>query len=300
MSIEHPTADPVLPTGTQYEISHGGYHAIVTEQGATLRSLTHDGRDVVLPFDADLVPPSSQGQHLLPWPNRIRDGHYVFDGVDQQLAINEPDRGTAIHGLSRWLPWTVVNHAHDHLTQRVVITAQPGWPGTVEATITHALADDGLTVTVTALNIGSTPVPFGYAAHPYLVCSGPIDQWQVRSPFTSFVQTDDRLLPVAVHPVSGDTDLRDAVIGARVLDTAFTGAPEGRWQVELSHGEDRCLLWGDEHCRWLQVYTPVDRASLAVEPMTCGPDAFNEGPTHDSMMRLEPGEDVCLRWGLSA
>ena len=87
--------DAILPTGTQYEISHGPWQAIVTEQGATLRSLHYEGTDVIKSFDADQSPTSSQGQQLLPWPNRIRDGHYTFDGMEQQLAVSEVDRHNA-------------------------------------------------------------------------------------------------------------------------------------------------------------------------------------------------------------
>lgn len=93
--------DAILPTGTQYEISHGPWQAIVTEQGATLRSLHYEGTDVIKSFDADQSPTSSQGQQLLPWPNRIRDGHYTFDGMEQQLAVSEVDRHNAIHEIGR-------------------------------------------------------------------------------------------------------------------------------------------------------------------------------------------------------
>ena len=109
--------DVMLPTGTQYEISHGLWQAVVTEQGATLRSLRHNGDDVIKTFEADQSPASSQGQQLLPWPNRIRDGRYRFDDVDQQLAISEVDRNNAIHGLVAWSPWHLVEHTDFSVTQ---------------------------------------------------------------------------------------------------------------------------------------------------------------------------------------
>ena len=112
---------------------------MVTEVGATLRSYQVDGRDVVHGFAVDEVVKGGRGQNLLPWPNRIRDGRYTFDGVDQQLALSEPARHNASHGLARHVPWVLVDHTGDAVTQRVRVFPQPGWPGILEATVTHRL-----------------------------------------------------------------------------------------------------------------------------------------------------------------
>lgn len=296
--------DVILPTGTQYEISHGPWQAVVTEQGATLRSLRHNGDDVIKTFEADQSPASSQGQQLLPWPNRIRDGRYRFDDVDQQLAISEVDRNNAIHGLVAWSPWHLVEHTDSSVTQEIRIMARPGWPGTIDVRLTHNLDDHGLTVTVRARNVGATAVPFGYAAHPYFCLGGSIDEWKIDAPFASWLQVDDRLLPVRicgmdeVHTMSGQS------LGQRTFDTAYTLDREGTvgspaWRIKVTSDEASHELWGDATMGWAQIYTPDDRLSLAVEPMTCGPDAFNEGPTHGDAIRLESGDEVTLTWGIA-
>lgn len=299
------SASPSLPlTGRQYEISAAGYRAVVCEQGATLRRLTLDGEDLVLTSPPDSVPDGSRGQHLLPWPNRIRDGHYVFDGEDQQLPINETDRNNAIHGLARWMLWELVELGADRLTQRVIIPAQPGWPGRLEATIAHRVDASGLTVEVGATNVGPTPLPFGYAAHPYLVAqNSTIDDWTVVAPFGTYLVTDDRLLPVQLASVARrPEDLRQPErFGDRVLDTALTGATDGGpWQIQVRAGDTTRVLWAGPGLDWSQIFTSEDRRALAVEPMTCGPDAFNEGPTHDSALRLNPGQQVHFTWGIHA
>src|SRR5262249_30664199 len=97
-------------TGTQYEIEAGDYRATVTELGAGLRRLRFGETCLVTGFDADDLPPHGAGQLLTPWPNRVDGGHYVFDGEHQQLALSEPARGNAIHGLTRWAPWTRTAH----------------------------------------------------------------------------------------------------------------------------------------------------------------------------------------------
>lgn len=295
-----------LPTGEQYEISAGPYRAVVTELGATLRALTHGGRDVVRGFGQDASPSGGAGQQLIPWPNRIRDGRYVFNGVPQQLSLSEPSRHNASHGLARHAVWRLVDLSESSVTQTLRIFPQSGWPGVLEATLTHRVAPDGLTVDVSATNIGATAVPFGYGAHPYLtVGESSVDQVDLTVPAASYLDVDDRLLPVAVRDVTGTPyDRRfGGTLGDHLLDTAFTGlerGDDGRWRVRISLGERWAELWGEEPFDWTQVFTggPKRNVSIAVEPMSCGPDAFNAGPTHDDLIVLGPGEQFRGRWGI--
>jgi aldose 1-epimerase len=296
-----------VPTGEQYEITSGGHRAVVTEVGATLRSFSVDGRDIVRGFGLDEMSTAGRGQNLIPWPNRIRDGRYTFNGVTQQLPLSEPARHNASHGLARYMPWIVVEKKTDAVTNRVRIHPQPGWPGTLEAMITHRIGEDGLTVTVEATNIGGGEVPFGYGAHPYLtVGESTVDEVAVTAPAASYLEVDDRLLPSKLSPVDGTVyDLRRGpVLGSVSLDTAMTDLArdsDGRWRVKLVLGERYAELWGDETMRWVQIFTggPSREWSIAVEPMTCGPDGYNPGPTHGDLKVLAPGESFVGRWGIS-
>jgi len=296
----------ILPTGEQYEIVSGADRAVVTEVGATLRRYQVAGRDVVNGFAADEVVKGGRGQNLLPWPNRIRDGRYTFDGVAQQLALSEPARHNASHGLARHVPWVLVEHTGDSVTLGVRVFPQPGWPGTLEARVTYQVGPTGLAVAVEADNAGAAAFPFGYAAHPYLtVGERTVDEVSLSLPAASYLEVDERLLPTVVSSVAGsELDFRTgSVLGAAKIDTAFTDLErdaDGRWRVGISLGERRTELWGDEAMTWVQVFTggPYRTWSVAVEPMTCGPDAFNAGPTHADLIRLEPGESFATSWGI--
>jgi aldose 1-epimerase len=295
------------PTGKQYEIISGTRRAVVTEVGATLRSFSVDGRDVVRGFAVEDQVSGGRGQNLIPWPNRIRDGRYVFNGATQQLALTEPARHNASHGLARYQPWVLIDKQADAVTNRVRIYPQQGWPGVLEATITHRVSEDGLTVTVNATNIGSADVPFGYGAHPYLtVGESTVDDVAITVPAESYLEVDDRLLPIKISPVAGTAyDLRGGpVLGSVNLDTALTDLArdaDGRWRVKLVLGDRYAEVWGDETMQWIQVFSggPSRNSSIAVEPMTCGPDAFNAGPTHDGMRVLAPGSSFLGEWGIS-
>lgn len=294
------------PTGDQYEITFQEQRAVITEVGATLRVYSVDGRDVVSGFAEDAVVHGGRGMQLLPWPNRIRDGLYTFDGVAQQLDISEPKRHNAIHGLVRHVVWDLMDFTGDAVTQRVRVYPQPGWPSALEATITHTLSSDGLEVTVTATNIGAEAVPFGYAAHPYFtVGEDVVDDIVLQLPAASYLEVDDRLLPLEIKSVEGTPeDFRTAhALGSVGLDTAFTDLirdPDGLARVKLRRGDRYAEIWADASMSWLQVFTGDERRdiALAVEPMTCGPDAFNAGPTEADVVVLQPGETFTGRWGV--
>jgi aldose 1-epimerase len=295
------------PTGDQYEITFQDQRAVVTEVGATLRVYSVDGRDIVAGFAEDEVVKGGRGMQLLPWPNRIRDGRYTFDGVEQQLDLSEPTRHNALHGLVRHVVWDLMDFTGDAVSQRVRVYPQPGWPGIVEATVTHTLSPDGLEVAVKAKNIGDVPVPFGYAAHPYFtVGEDVVDDIVLQLPAATYLEVDpERLLPIELRPVQGrEQDFRSAhPLGEVVLDTAFTDLSrdaDGRARVTLQLGKRYAEMWCDDSYGWLQVFTGEHRRdiNLAVEPMTCGPDAFNPGPTSDGVIVLQPGASFRGRWGV--
>ncbi|HZB51649.1 MAG TPA: aldose epimerase, partial [Mycobacteriales bacterium] len=143
----------------------------------------------------------------------------------------------------------------------------------------------------------------GPAAGPGLV-----DGATLRLPAATRLGTDDRSLPRGREPVDGtDFDFRAArPIGATVLDTAYADLlrdPDGLARVRLSRADGReVTLWADGGWTHLQVFTgetlpePERRRSIAVEPMTCPPNAFASG---DGRRLLDPGEELTGRWGIA-
>ncbi|UUW87886.1 aldose 1-epimerase family protein [Nocardioides sp. WV_118_6] len=293
------------PTGDQHVLSAHGYRAVVTQGCGALRSLTYEGRDLVDGFAEDAMPSGGRGQLLVPWPNRIRDGRYTFGGATQQLALTEPKRGNASHGLVRWVSWTARSVAADRVELDYFLPAQTGYPWALALTTTYALGEDGLTVTQAATNRAAEAAPYASGAHPYLVAGpGPCDDWTLDLPAVARLVTDDeRLLPVGTEP--GDAFRTPAPLADAVLNHAYTGLdrdPSGRATVTLrAPGGAGVALWVDEHHGWLQVYTADDtatpRTSVAVEPMTAPPDAFNSG---DGLVVLAPGETFAASWGVRA
>ena len=94
----------------EYALREGPYSAVVTERGAALRQLRHGERDLIVPFPAGGPIPDYRGIIAAPWPNRLEDGRYSFEGVEHQLPVNEPERACALHGLAHGEDWTVEEH----------------------------------------------------------------------------------------------------------------------------------------------------------------------------------------------
>lgn len=292
-------------SGTQHTIRHGAYEATIASVGATLRELTYDGRDLVVPFDADEVRPKFRGATLAPWPNRIVGGIYVFEGEQHKLALTEPERGHALHGLAAWLDFTLVSSSASEVTLEGVIQAQVGYPWRVVVTVTNTLTDAGLTTTVTATNTAASPAPWGTGPHPYLVAGpGRVDEWTLELPAAEVLLTTELLAPTELAPVAeaGFDWQQPHAIGDVFIDHAFTGFSEARVRLTSPLGTGVEMTWGSE-TPWVQVHTAdqpdpaVSRRGLAVEPMTCPPDSFNSGT---DLIVLQPGESSSAGWKIAA
>ncbi|MEG9249239.1 aldose 1-epimerase family protein [Arthrobacter sp. Soc17.1.1.1] len=297
----------------EYRIEGDGYAAVVLGLGAAVRELTYEGRPLVVGFGADEEMPNFRGAFVAPWPNRIADGRYSFDGVDHELPVNEPERGTALHGLVFDIPWTLVEHSASAVTLGCTIEPTEAYPFTVALHARFSVGPDGFRTDVTALNTGSRRAPYGVCPHPYLLAGpSPLDEWVLELPASTVLTvTPDRLLPVAKEPVEGTPfDFRSAhLIGDVQIDHAFTDISRdaaGLATVRVTdpaHGTGTAMVW-DESCPWVQIHTADlpqkledTRLGLAVEPMTCPPAAFTTG---EDLVVLEPGATHRTGWTITA
>jgi len=291
--------------GREYLISAGDHVATINEVGAGLHSYTFRGADVASSYAKDHLPPKAAGAVLVPWPNRLRGGRYRFDGVDYQLPLTEPAARNAIHGLARWARWTALAHEPQAVTLRHDIVPQTGYPFEVRVEVQYAIdAESGLMVTASATNSGTRRAPFGAGFHPYLSTQGAaLADTVVKLPAAERLVVDDVQVPVGLKSVDRTPyDLRDGKKLKNLrMDDGFTGleTPSGRGVAEVHGKAGGARMWFDETFPYLQVFTPEELAdgvpAVAIEPMTCAPDAFNSG---DGLIVLEPGTTWSGSWGL--
>lgn len=288
-------------TGTITRIEAGDYRAEVAEVGAALAGLWHRDDAVTVEIPAQELPPKSTGSVLMPWPNRIRDGHYSFDGTDYQLALTEPAQRNASHGFAKWARWNVAERADTAVTMAWDLVPQTGYPFEVRLEITYSVtAGTGLSVAVRASNTGASAAPFGAGFHPYFdVGDEDLDSVQLLIPAATVLDTDERQIPVGRTDVTGTPfDLRQLrPIRSLRLDQGYADLVAGTAVVRSAR--HRAELRWDASFGYLQVFTPPfvtpGRNAVAIEPMSCPANAFNSG---EGLVRLEPGHTWSGEWGI--
>ncbi len=301
---------PLPPSGMQVEIVYGAQRAWVTEVGAGLRSYEIDGRSVIDGYGATEMASGGRGQLLVPWPNRIGDGRYQFDRAEYQLPLSEPSKHNASHGLVRWSNWVLEQPGPDRVQASYLLHPQPGYPFSLRIETEYRLSDTGLRVRVAATNVGDRAAPYGFGQHPYVtVGTDLVDDAVLQVPADAVVPTDTRGLPTGGPLAISGTDLdfrRPRVIGPAVLDTCYTqlhSDADGVTSVVLANPTGNSVtVWGDDTVKYLMVFSGDTlapdrrRRSLAIEPMTCPPDAFRSGA---GLIVLEPGQTASTTWGIT-
>ena len=297
------------PSGDQISLEFGPQRATVVEVGGGLRAYAVGGWDVIDGYGVDERCSGGRGQPLIPWPNRLRDGRYRWKGAELQLDLSEPARQNAIHGLVRWRNWTVRAREPARVVLGHVLYGESGYPFMLALELEYRLGEGGLTVTTTAVNIGDDVCPYGAGMHPYFTLGEPaIDAAILTVPAAVRLLADERGIPEGEEPVDGGPlDFRSGrEIGDVQIDHCFTSlerGPDGRAEVSLrsADGVRSLTFWTSPEYEYLMVFTGDTlaehqrRRGLAIEPMTCAPDALRTGA---GLVRLDPGERHAASWGV--
>jgi aldose 1-epimerase len=284
----------------------GMVRATIDRVGASLNSAEVAGEAVVPGWKSDTSRPFCAGVTLAPWPNRIRDGKWPWQGKELQLEITEPGRQTALHGLVSDTPWEVVEQREATVTLSTRVDRAPGYPFTLEMAVTYRLNDEGVGCTIDIRNVGDALAPVAIGFHPFL-CLGdrPVRSLTLDSPVEKVVVVDERLLPIGLEDVSQST--HNPAEGTPLHDTQFDtgfqleGSSEHVTRLFADDGAS-VELWQSPELGWMQFFLTDDfpgphgaHSALAVEPMSAPADAFNSGI---DVWHLEPGEAAQASWGI--
>jgi galactose mutarotase-like enzyme len=295
------------PTGAR--VQQGDARLAVDLRGGGLRRLVVGDWDVLDGYPAGTVPAGRRGGVLLPWPNRLRGGAWRWRDRDLQLDVVGPGSPNAVHGLVSAQPWQLLDTRQDGVTVGVVLEPRSGYPFRLAAAIDYSLTPDDLTVTVRVRNVGEEEAPFGVGMHPYLHVGaghmgegedGGVADAELRVPARTALDLDGGLPTGTRRGFDGDVGR----IGDRALDDAVTDLvrdADGWARVRLRGPAGELELAVDGAWPWLQVYSgdtlPAGqrRRSLAVEPMTCPPNALADGV---DLVVLPPGDSWSGTWRL--
>lgn len=297
--------------------------AAISPIGASLVRFSVGDRPIVVPMNA------FDGAVLAPWPNRIDGGRFDFAGDSHQLPITEPERNTALHGLVADVEWSVVERTESTVSLEYALEPTEGYPFEFSLQVDFELAEAELRMRARALNTGSAPAPFGFGFHPWLSGGAGelVDEAQLVIPAARWYETNERLIPTAVRPfddgtavpadhVSDDSacmvckDFRALrLIGGTVLDDAF-GQPrrgDDGWSRARLKGTDlREVVVGMgpgfrtwQACTGDGLDEDLARRAIAIEPMTCPPNAFAAGEAGVDFDVVAPGDELVVEWSIA-
>ncbi|MGO8673846.1 MAG: hypothetical protein ACLQVD_21115 [Capsulimonadaceae bacterium] len=301
-------------------LTAGDIRLTVSPAGASLRGLSrHAGGDpivIVTEYRGAANKVAGQGDVLIPFPGRIKDGAYRFEGVDYQLPRNDQESPSAIHGFLREATWTVLEQTESRAVFGTRLDAaayaSKGYPFSLDVRLAYTATEHGTESDVTITNYGDRTAPVAAGFHPYFtVGTGRIDGNMLTVPFESTLEMDGFIPTGRVLPVEGTPfDFRTPrVIGDTRLNTCFvdpTAGADGLTRVVLSDpATGRAVtVWMDASFGYAVLYSgdplpeSLRRTSLAIEPMTCGSDAFNHPDW--GLVALPPSTSFRGRWGVSA
>jgi aldose 1-epimerase len=243
---------------------------------------------------------------MVPYSNRIEDGHFSFAGMEYQLENGE---GHAIHGDVRGREWTIETSASDRLGCRFRTADQQGvnWPWAFEAYIEYALDGGVFSSTLTLLNKGETSMPAGFGWHPYFSRRLTKESEPVHLAFrvdSAYPDANNNRIPSG--PLQGLQDNQDFLVEKELasdnfLDTCFYGY-DGKGYIAWPHSGVRLHFECSEVCRHLILYNPP-QPYFAVEPVTNannGVNLYNQGDASSGVKVLAPGQGMEGRFTLRA
>lgn len=291
----------------QVQITCNDDTAVIGIVGGGVRCLSIGGRDVI-PMDT----PEARtrwfaGATLAPWPNRLRDATWTYEGRTLTFPVNDT-RGHALHGLVFDRTFEVLVHTGASVTLGCLLGNDAGYPFDVFLTLQYTLDGSGLQCTCNAHNLTQQRVPVALGAHPYFPWT---EGCTIRIDADAVCENDDRLIPTGRLLPAGNVGVlehAETPLTSVQLDHCFTQLAydaTGTARTVLTYPDGATTtLWQDAQTPYLQVYTSrepmwqqADAFAVGIEPQTSPADTFHNGI---DLHWLEPETELTMRWGIES
>ena len=304
---------------TELTLTRGDWQLVTAPYGASLRGLSKIASEgtrteVITGYTGAVNKAGGQGDVLIPFPGRVAQGTYTFTGQTYRMDKNDKETPSAIHGFLRQTLWDADTSSPDAVRYTTAIAPRdhPGYPFALAVSVTYHLSEAGLEVSFEIENTGDAPAPVAAGFHPYFtVGSALINTDTLSVPFASYLEFESLLPTGKVLPVENTPyDFRQPrPVGETVLNLCYLEPlrdADGLLRIKLSAAdtERAVTVWMDDAFDYVVLYSgdPLppshSRRALAIEPMTCGADAFNHPEW--GLTTLVPGETLTGAWGVSA
>ena len=280
---------------------------IIPEVGANVCQIYFDGHPIL---DGITKPEELnvnrwfKSSVLIPFPNRLNQGKYKWLGNPYIFPINDAYTGNALHGYGANTPFEVseieLHEDSAHIVCKYEDNGQNNaypFPFTFEARF-EITSDARFEVNFKCYNDGKLDIPFGMGWHPYYQLNKSVEEVILQLPECKFIGLDESMLPTGKQ-YTYDEFLEGKKIGVTVLDNCFAVEPEdNRFEFSIIGKSARLSFWqetGAGKYSYLQLFTPPSRDSIAIEPMTCNIDAFNN---RQGLVSLSPKQKIEAKFGL--
>ena len=283
------------------DMESGSGFSVVPERGACLTELHFRGVSVLDGYrNADELATLDWGKSALlaPFPNRLKDGRYRVGEEVYQFPLNEGERGNALHGFVMDKPFEVVKEADGRMELAYYYGGHlPYYPFPFVMRVVYAMTSPaGFEVSLELENTGAQPMPAGLGWHPYFQLGVPINSVILKLPPVSKIEVDARMIPTGEKSIFSGFQSPEKIDQAQFDMGFLLQEPSARTEVSLQLETYQLRYWQESAFPFLQVFIPPARQSIALEPMTCNIDAFNNG---EGLRMLEPGERLGGKAGIS-
>lgn len=288
------------------EITNNGF-SVVPEVGGTILEVWLEGQQIIDGCETaqeleDNV--AYKSALLFPFPNRLLDGRYEHNGKEYRFPINDGGTNNALHGLGRDVEMDVLKKETKDTEASISLSyfeegTNKSYPFPFLFDVIYSISDKGgFEVKMRFTNEANESIPVGIGWHPYFKIGDSINTASLKMPASKMIEVDERMIPtggLTTYEYFKDNRL----INKAVLDNGFKlNAISGEAAVFFSNQNIRLKYWqetGERKYNFLQVYTPAHRQSIAIEPMTCNINAFDNG---DGLVILKPEMSVEVTCGI--
>lgn len=239
---------------------------------------------------------------LLPFPNRMKDGKYTFEGEKYQFPVNDTNTNNNLHGFLETLPMEITKKEEKEnratINLKGTFEGLPYYPFPFSFFVTYNLTDSQLTIQIKIKNRGNTKMPIGFGWHPYFkLGTQKVNDLKMQFPDCQIVKSDERMMPTG-KTSAYTTFSKLETIGNTNLDNCFklNHSDSKKVRIRLKSETVTLNVWQQtDMFPYFQIYTPDHRQSIAIEPMTCNVDAFNN---ENGLWILDEKEERKIEFGV--
>jgi aldose 1-epimerase len=258
---------------------NGDFAHIDLSLGAALTQLNLNGQDVIKYPLKDGEPKKGYPSAILfPFPNRVKDGKYTFEGKEYSLEMNDLEAHNAIHGLVAFETFELISRTPSKIVAKYVYKGlNEGYPFPFEIKVIYQLKESSLLFNVEVTNSGSGNMPYGFGWHPYFGFDGTaIGEMTLKAPKRRRMELNERYIPTGEYEVE-----KAQIINLKnnILDNVFAIEKEGsESEVTLRFKKKKLIVsqkTGKNKLNYMVLYIPPSRNCIAIEPQSCNTNAFN-------------------------